>query len=49
MKVIDIISGILSFALIISMFGASFTRGECEAESRPLLCIPVYKLQIFNK
>lgn len=49
MKTIDLISGIASVALIILMFGASFNQGECEAEVRPILCIPVYKLPSFQQ
>lgn len=38
----DLISLFLLFALLIVMFGASFQDGECEAETRPMICIPVY-------
>lgn len=29
--------------------GGSFKHGECEAEFKPLLCIPVYKLPSFQQ
>lgn len=29
--------------------GGSFKHGECEAEVKPLLCIPVYKLPSFQQ
>lgn len=31
-------------ALLIVMLGVSFRDGECEAEVRPMICIPVYHL-----
>lgn len=29
--------------------GSSFKHGECEAEVKPMLCIPVYKLPSFKQ
>lgn len=38
----DVLSLFALIVLLIVMFGASFRDGECEAEVRPMICIPVY-------
>lgn len=38
----DLFSLFALIVLLIVMFGASFRDGECEAETRPMICIPVY-------
>lgn len=38
----DLFSLFALIVLLIVMFGASFQDGECEAEVRPMICVPVY-------
>lgn len=38
----------LVFVLAIAL-GGSVKHGECEAEVKPMLCIPVYKLPSFQQ
>lgn len=45
----DIVAGILFCLALMIILGSSFKHGECEAEVKPMLCIPVYKLPSFQQ
>lgn len=43
---------LLTFSFICAIalsLGGSFKKGECEADVKPMLCIPVYKLPSFQQ
>lgn len=45
----ELLSALLLVFVLAIALGSSFKHGECEAEVKPMLCIPVYKLPSFQQ
>lgn len=45
----DLLLALAFICAIALSLGGSFKKGECEADVKPMLCIPMYKIPAFKQ